>query len=188
MDTTLCRICHIQSAVRGISIGTCKDCRNALTIDRLNFLKAAEYAVIKKTRIDITQLYANNRKAKTIEARRLLVIALFRIAGYNSRQMKELFNVRGREVNDSSIRHTIYLAEDLYSIDKNYKILVDDYLADTVRMYITGDNLMKDIQTRSFDIIKNFMKEEFSITELRAGVCAHKLIEELLYNTKAPKV
>lgn len=188
MDNTLCRICHIQSAVRGISIGTCKDCRSALIIDRLNFLKAAEYAVIKKTRIDITQLYANNRKAKTIEARRLLVVALFRLAGYNSRQMKELFNVRGREVNDSSIRHTIYLAEDLYGIDKNYKILVDDYLAETVRMYITGDNLMKDIQTRSYDIIKKFIKEEFTTTETRASVVAHKLIEELLYNTKAPKL
>ena len=92
MDNTLCSICHIQSAVQGISIGTCKECRKTLVLDRLNFLKAAEYAVIKKTRIDITNLYANNRKAKTIESRRLLVIALFRIAGYNSRQIKELID------------------------------------------------------------------------------------------------
>jgi hypothetical protein len=188
MDNTLCSICHIQSAVEGISIGTCKECRKALVLDRLNFLKAAEYAVIKKTRIHITDLYANNRKAKTIESRRLLVIALFRLAGYNSRQMKELFNVRGREVNDSSIRHTIYLAEDLYSIDKGYRIIVDDLLTDTIRMYITGDNIMKDIQGRSFDIIKNFIKEEFNTTESRATSVAHKLIEELLYNSKAPKL
>ena len=93
MDYTLCPICHIQSAVPGISIGTCKDCRKAITLDRLNFLKAAEYAVIKKTRIHITELYANNRKARIIEARRLLIIALTRIAGYNSRQIKEMFNV-----------------------------------------------------------------------------------------------
>lgn len=188
MDNTLCSICHIQSAVQGISIGTCKECRKALVLDRLNFLKAAEYAVIKKTRIDITNLYVNNRKAKTIESRRLLVIALFRIAGYNSRQIKELFNVRGREVNDSSIRHTIYLAEDLYSVDKEYKILVDDLLIDTVRMYITGDNIMKDMQGRSFDVIKNFIKEEFNITTSRAISVAHRLIEELLYNSKAPKL
>jgi hypothetical protein len=188
MDNTLCSICHIQSAVQGISIGTCKECRKTLVLDRLNFLKAAEYAVIKKTRIDITNLYANNRKAKTIESRRLLVIALFRIAGYNSRQIKELFNVRGREVNDSSIRHTIYLAEDLYSVDKEYKILVDDLLIDTVRMYITGDNIMKDMQGRSFDVIKNFIKEEFNTTSSRAINVAHRLIEELLYNSKAPKL
>lgn len=188
MENTLCSICHIQSAVEGISIGTCKECRKALILDRLNFLKAAEYAVLKKTRIDITDLYANNRKAKTIEARRLLVVALFRVAGYNSRQMKELFNVRGREVNDSSIRHTIYLAEDLYSIDKGYKVLIDDYLSDTIRMYVTGDNLMKNIQGRSFDIIKNFIKLEFATSESRANIVAHNLIEELLYNSKAPKL
>lgn len=188
MDNTLCSICHIQSAVVGISIGTCKECRKALILDRLNFLKAAEYAVLKKTRIDITELYANNRKAYIIEARRFLIVALFRLAGYNSRQIKELFNVRGREVNDSSIRHTIYLAEDLYNIDKKYKIQINDYLSDTVRMYVTGDNLMKDIQGRSFDIIKNFIKEEFNTTESRATIVSHKLIEELLYNSKAPKI
>jgi len=186
MDNTLCSICHIQSAVEGISIGTCKECRKALTLDRLNFLKAAEYAVIKKTKIDITDLYANSRRAKIIESRRLLVVALFRLAGYNSRQIKELFNVRGREVNDSSIRHTTYVAEDLYGIDKGYKVLIDDYLSDTIRMYITGDNLMKSAQTRSYDIIKNFIKLEFATSESRANIVAHRLIEELLYNTKAP--
>jgi hypothetical protein len=102
--------------------------------------------------------------------------------------MKELFNVRGREVNDSSIRHTIYLAEDLYSIDKGYRIIVDDLLTDTIRMYITGDNIMKDMQGRSFDIIKNFIKEEFNTTDTRANIVAHNLIEELLYNSKAPKL
>ena len=188
MDNTLCSICHIQSAVEGISIGTCKECRKALILDRLNFLKAAEYAVIKKTRIDITSLYTNSRKAKIIESRRLLVMALFRIAGYNSRQIKELFNVRGREVNDCSIRHTIYVTEDLYSIDKNYKILIDDYLSDTIRMYVTGDNIMKDMQSRSFDVIKTFIKQEFNISDTRATATAHKLIEELLYNSKAPRI
>lgn len=188
MDYTLCPICHIQSAVPGISIGTCKDCRKAITLDRLNFLKAAEYAVIKKTRIHITELYANNRKARIIEARRLLIIALTRIAGYNSRQIKEMFNVRGRTVNDSSIRHTIYLAEDLYTIEKPYRVLVDDYLSDTLRMYITGDNMLKNIQTRSYDIIKNFIKDEFNTTESHANIVAHKLIEELLYTNKAPEI
>lgn len=188
MDYTLCPICHIQSAVPGISIGTCKDCRKAITLDRLNFLKAAEYAVIKKTRIHITELYANNRKARIIEARRLLIVALTRIAGYNSRQIKEMFNVRGRIVNDSSIRHTIYLAEDLYTIEKAYRILVDDYLSDTLRMYITGDNMLKDIQTRSYNIIKNFIKDEFKTTESRANIVTHKLIQELLYTSKAPEI
>jgi hypothetical protein len=188
MDNTLCSICHIQSAVEGISIGTCKECRKALVLDRLNFLKAAEYAVIKKTRAHISDLYVNNRKAKTIESRRLLVIGLFRLAGYNSKQIKELFNIRGREVNDSSIRHTIYKAEDLYSIDKGYRTIIDDFLSDTIRMYVTGDNIMKDMQGRSFDIIKNFIKEEFNTTNNRAISTAHKLIEELLYNSKAPEL
>jgi len=188
MENTLCSICHIQSAVQGISIGTCKECRKALVLDRLNFLKAAEYAVIKKTRIDITKLYVNNRKADVIEARRLLVVALFRLAGYTSKQIQGLFNVRGREINDCSIRHTIYKAEDLYSIDKGYRVIVDDLLSDTIRMYVTGDNIMKNIQNRSYDIIKNFIKEEFEVSETRANITAHKLIEELLYNSKAPNL
>jgi hypothetical protein len=55
-------------------------------------------------------------------------------------------------------------------------------------MYVTGDNLMKNIQGRSFDIIKNFIKLEFATSESRANIVAHNLIEELLYNSKAPNL
>lgn len=188
MDKTICPICFNSSAVPGIGIGTCKSCRVIIATDRLNFLKAAELAVIKQGRIDLKNLYQETRKAPIINARRMLIIALFRLAGYNSRKIAALFNVRGRNVNDSSIRHSIYVAEDLYNIDKKYKILIDDFLSETLRIYKTGDNILKDIQSESFIIIKNCIKEETNISELRASLLAQKIIEQLLYNNKAPEV
>lgn len=181
MDTPkMCPICNSALATQGLSIGTCKPCRKVIDEDIAAFMRCIEEVMVNKGH-PLEILYNERRTGDASSARRLLYVALHRLAGYNSSEISSLLRIRGKGISDSNVRHHLYVARDYYKVSKAFVIVLDDFLADIIRSYKAGTNLFKKLKLTNFDVIvKILMEADVTMNTPKAIDITNKILIVLL--------
>lgn len=179
-----CPVCRTNGyKPKPLEVGTCKACKAILKDDYELLFQAAE-GVAQAYGYTMTNVFENTRKAEAVSARRLITTAVLSLSGATSEDVARMMRLRGRSITATSLRHALLVARDLYSVSKNYRMLVDKFMTDTITQYMMSDGRMRSINDNRIDIIGNVLFTENVCSRERATELA-MLIAASLSNTEA---
>lgn len=179
-----CPVCRTNGyKTKPLEVGTCKACKAVLKDDYELLFQAAE-GVAQAYGYTMTNVFENTRKAEAVSARRLITTAVLSLSGATSEDVARMMRIRGRSITATSLRHALLVARDLYSVSKNYRMLVDKFMTDTINQYMMTEGRMRSINDSRIDIIGNVLFTENVCSRERATELA-MLIAAALSNTEA---
>lgn len=153
-----CPVCRIGGYKKygQVDYGLCFQCRDVMTSDMHLVYRCAEVMAEKYGHM-LEDVYAENRKQQGVTGRRLLAATMAQLTHCTSYDIMNLFQLRGKELNDSSIRHLILSARDFYSVSKSYKTVLDSFLSDVVDQYMLQENMVKKSSLLGIEKISNIL-------------------------------
>lgn len=179
-----CPVCRTNGyRPKPLEVGTCKACKAILKDDYELLFQAAE-SVAQAYGYTMTNVFENTRKAEAVSARRLITTTVLSLSGATSEDVARMMRLRGRNITATSLRHALLVARDFYSVSKNYRMLLDKFMTDTISQYMMSDGRMRSINDNRIDIIGNVLFTENVCSRERATELA-MLIAAALSNTEA---
>lgn len=179
-----CPVCRTNGyKTKPLEVGTCKACKAVLKDDYELLFQAAE-GVAQAYGYTMTNVFENTRKAEAVSARRLITTAVLSLSGATSEDVARMMRLRGRNITATSLRHALLVARDLYSVSKNYRMLVDKFMTDTLNQYMMSEGRMRSLTDNRIDIIGNVLFTENVCSRERATELAMR-IAAALSNTEA---
>jgi len=155
-----CPVCRTNGYVaKPLDVGTCRSCKRTLGDDYELLFQCAE-SVAQLYGYSLNDVFDNTRKAEAVSARRLITTAVITLSTATSEDVARMMRLRGRNITSTSLRHAILVARDLYSVSKNYRMLVDKFMMDTLNQYMMSENRNKSANENHIDIIGNVLFEE----------------------------
>jgi len=155
-----CPVCRTNGyRAKPLEVGTCRSCKRILGDDYEILFRSAE-TVAQLYGYSLNDVFDNTRKAEAVSARRLITTAVITLSTATSEDVARMMRLRGRNITSTSLRHAILVARDLYSVSKNYRMLVDKFMMDTLNQYMLSENRIKGVNENHIDIIGNVLFEE----------------------------
>jgi len=176
----VCPACNRKPySIKKMSAGVCNDCRSMLAGDIRLLYKCAE-EVASAYGHTLSDIYVNRRTSDIVSARRLIATTCLHMSNAKSREVASFMRSRGKEIGDSSVRHLVLVARDLYDVSKTYRDLLDKFMLDTLRKYLgSSDNLLKMHNRNISDVVSRILIEEGICNEESSLVLAEKIVNAI---------